>query len=90
MCEICEKVKTIDFFPTPKVYLDCIKYIQSLVDGGSFQFESKEYDTNKVINENGYWVDDIICHIIKCKNCGQCFSCDVVTYRGCGSFRKEK
>lgn len=23
MCEICEKVKTVDFFPTAKAYLDC-------------------------------------------------------------------
>ncbi len=27
MCEICEKVKTVDFFPTAKAYLDCLKYI---------------------------------------------------------------
>ena len=90
MCEICEKVKTVDFFPTPKAYLDCLKYIQSLVDSGSFQFESKDCDTDKVKDENGCWIDDVICHVIKCKNCGQCFICGVVTYRGRGSFRKGK
>jgi hypothetical protein len=90
MCEICEKVKTVDFFPTAKAYLDCLKYIQSLVDSGSFQFESKDCDTDKVKDENGCWIDDVICHVIKCKNCGQCFTCGVVTYRGSGSFRKGK
>lgn len=88
MCEICEKVKTIDFFPTPKTYLGCLKYIQSLVDSGRFQFVLKDCDTDKVKDENGYWIDDIISHVIKCKNCGQCFTCTVVTYRGSGSFRK--
>lgn len=37
MCKICEKVRTRDFFPTPKAYLECLKYIQSLVDSGSFR-----------------------------------------------------
>ncbi len=64
MCEICEKVKTVDFFPTPKAYLDCLKYIQSLVDSGSFQFGSKDCDTDKVKDENGCWIDDVICHVI--------------------------
>ena len=52
MCEICEKVKTIDFFPTLKAYLDCLKYIQSLVASGSFQFGLKNCDTDKVKDEN--------------------------------------
>lgn len=37
MCERCENVKTIDFFPTLKAYLACLDYIQSLVDSGSFR-----------------------------------------------------
>ena len=51
MCERCEKVKMIDSFPSPKAYLDCLKYIQSLVDSGSFEFESKNCDTDKVKDE---------------------------------------
>lgn len=66
-----------------------MRRIQSLVDSGSFQFEFKACDTDKVKNENGYWIDDVISNVIKCKNCGQCFTCTVVTYRGNGSFRKE-
>lgn len=37
MCPECEKVETIDSFLTPKAYLNCLKYIPSLVDGGSFR-----------------------------------------------------
>lgn len=90
MCEICEKVETRICFPTPRHYIECLKYIQSLVDSGSFLFESKDCDTDKVKDINGYWIDDIICHVIKCKNCGQCFTCTVDTYRGNGSFRKGR
>ena len=90
MCDRCEKVKMIDSFSSPKAYLDCLKYIQSLVDSGYFEFESKNCDTDKVKDENGYWVDDVISHVIKCKNCGQHFNCTAVTYRGSGSFRKGK
>ena len=90
MCEICGKVKTVDSFLSPKVYLEFLNYVQSLVDSGNFLFESKDCDTDKVKDANGYWNDDVISHVIKCKKCGQCFSCTVVTYRGSGSFRKGK
>ncbi len=90
MCEICGKVKTTDYFYTPKAYLECLKYIQALVDSGDFSFEAKDCDTDKVMNENGRWIDDVISHTIKCKNCGQNFTCDCDTYHGNGSFRKDR
>ena len=90
MCEISEKVRTRDFFPTPKAYLECLNYIQSLVDSRCFLFESKDCDIDRVKDINGDWIDDVISHVIKCKNCGQCFTCTVITYRGSGSFRKGK
>ena len=90
MRKICEKVKTEDFFPTPEAYLDCLKYIQSLIDSKNFVFEMKDCDTDKVKDENGYWIDDVISHVIKCVNCGQYFTCTIITYRGNGNFRKGK
>ena len=90
MCEICEKVKTADRFYTPEEYLECLKYIQALVDRGVFLFKAKDCDTDKVMNESGCWIDDVISHTIKCKNCGQCFTCSCVTYHGSGSFRKDR
>lgn len=90
MCKICEKVKKIEHFPNPKAYLECLKYIQDLVDSGDFEFESKDCDTDKVFNENGHWIDDVISHVIRCKNCGQCFTCTIVTFRGSGEFRKGR
>lgn len=87
MCEICKEVMTVDAFSNTKVYLDCLKYIQALVDSGDYSFESKDCDTDKVRDENGCWADDIIFHTIKCAKCGQIFICSANTYRGSGSFR---
>ena len=42
--EICEKVKTVNHFYVPKAYLDCLRYMQGLVDSGDFEFESKNCD----------------------------------------------
>lgn len=90
MCEICKKVKTTEHFPTPQSYLDCLGYIQRLVDGGEFEFVSKSCDVDKVTDEKGRWANDVITHVIKCKGCGQCFTCSMVAFRGGGSFRKDR
>lgn len=90
MWEICQKVELIEGFSTPKVYFDCLTYIQSLVDSGDFVFEAKDCKTDEVQDECGHWIDDIISHVIRCKNCGQCFSSTAITYRGGGSFRKGR
>ena len=90
MCEVCDEIKTRDSFPTPKTYYECLKYIQSLVNSGNFEFESKDCDIGKVKDENGHWVDDAINHVIRCTKCGQCFTCTVIAYQGGGSFRKGR
>lgn len=88
MCPICDNIKLQSDFYTPNDYLKCLVYIQQLVDTGDFEFVEKSCDTDKVKNGNGCWISDVICHIIKCKNCGQHYSCVAITYRGGGSFRK--
>ena len=40
-------------------------------------------------NRDGYQVDDIIFHVIKCPKCMQKFTCVVDTYRDVGSFNKS-
>ena len=45
---------------------------------------------DKLMDENGYWVDDLITHEIKCKKCGTVFVCACDTYHGNGSFGKER
>lgn len=91
VCEICEKVKTVDhFYPAPKAYFDCLRYIQALVDSGDFEFEFKDCDTDKVKDENEHWINDVMRHVIKCKNCGQYFTCFADTYHGDGYFRIGK
>ena len=90
VCEICEKVKTVNHFCTSKAYLDCLRYMQGLVDSGDFEFESKNCDTDKVKDENGHWINDVMFHVIKCKNCGQHFTCFADTYHGNGYFKIGK
>ena len=64
--------------------------LEGKVDSGDFVFEAKDCKTDEVQDECGNWIDDIISHVIRCKNCGQCFSSTAITYRGGGSFRKGR
>ena len=43
----------------------------------------------KVKTEDG-WADEIMAHMIRCKHCGQIFTCVVNTWRGSEHFRKGK
>ncbi|MCL1874807.1 MAG: hypothetical protein FWF87_00945 [Synergistaceae bacterium] len=61
--------------------------MQQLVASGDFELAPGSRPIDRIRDENGCWIDDIICHRIRCKKCGQQFSCVVNTYRGGGSFR---
>ena len=43
----------------------------------------------EVKTEDG-WADEIMAHMIRCKHCGQIFTCVVNTWRGSGHFKKGK
>ena len=90
MCSVCDKVELRDSFLTPEAYLECLDYIQKLIDSGDFEMESQTCDPDKVLDADVYFVDDIICHTIKCKHCGQAYSCGMNTYHGSGSFSKGR
>jgi len=91
MCEICVNVKLYEHFYSPKIYLECNNYMKQLVDSGDFEQIADTWliPLDKIKDENGCWVGDIICHEIRCKKCGQYFSCGVNTYRGGGSFERQ-
>ena len=78
-------------FDAPKDYLACIAYIQQLVEQGEFELIAEESTCplEKVKNEDG-WADEIMAHMIRCKHCGQIFTCVVNTWRGSGHFKKGK
>lgn len=88
MCEVCQKVILRKEFRSPQDYLNCLNYLQELIESGDFVLESGTCDLDKVKGPDGCWVDDIIGHVIRCKSCGQAFTCSVCTYRGGGSFYK--
>ncbi len=88
MCFICDRVKKIEKFSSSDDYLDCLGYIQKLVNSKDFRFTQISCPTSMVYDERGFWVDDILIHIIRCNNCGQKFICECDTYHGRGSFGK--
>ena len=90
MCNSCAKLQLCDFFHSPKEYIDCLNYIKQLVDLGDFELVFGIFPLDKIKDEQGCWVDDIISHTIRCVNCGKHFSCTIDTYHGRGSFRKGR
>lgn len=90
MCKICENVILRKNFYSPRDYLNCLDYLWELIDSGAFELESATCDLDKVKGPDGKWVDDIIGHVIRCKGCGQAFTCSCCTYRGGGSFYKGR
>ena len=65
--------------------------IQQLVSEGEFELMQEESTCplEKVKTEDG-WADEIMAHMIRCKHCGQIFTCVVNTWRGSEHFRKGK
>ena len=78
MCEHCRNIQTWRKFDAPKDYLACIAYIQQLVEQGEFELIAEESTCplEKVKTEDG-WADEIMAHMIRCKHCGQIFTCVV-------------
>jgi len=90
MCNNCDDIVLRDSFYSSEDYLNCLKYIQELIDTRHFTLAEKTCDLDKVKDENIHWVDDIIGHVIQCQKCEKYFSCYSDTYHGRGSFRKGK
>ena len=90
MCGACGDIILRKEFYSPRDYLNCLNYIRELVDSGGFVLEPGACDLDKINDENGCWVDDIIAHVIHCKACGQAFTCFCDTYHGGGGFRKGR
>lgn len=91
MCEHCRNIQTWRKFDAPRDYLACIAYIQQLVSKGEFELIQAESTCplEKVKTEDS-WADEIMAHMIRCKHCGQVFTCVVNTWRGSGHFKKGK
>ena len=91
MCDYCHNIQKWKRFNAPKDYLACIEYIQQLVTNDGFELleEESTCPLNQVKTEDGL-ADEIMVHMVRCKHCGQVFTCVVNTYRGSGSFKKGK
>ena len=78
MCDYCHNIQEWKKFNAPKDYLACIEYIQQLVTNGGFELleEESTCPLNQVETEDG-WADEIMVHMVRCKHCGQVFTCVV-------------
>jgi len=88
-CLHCFDVREVHNFISPERYEETIKYIKELIEKENFIL----VEGNCPIGEHkkdGHWIDDIIYHVIKCPKCGWKFTCIVNTYRGSGSFTRER
>ena len=70
MCDYCSEVNLVKCILTPREYEKIVKYIKELIEKDGFIF----VEGNCAIGEHkkdGYWIDDIVYHTIKCLKCGQ-------------------
>ena len=88
VCKECSDIILWDNFYTPNQYQRCLAYINELLETGKYELIRATCNLDKVKNEEGCFVDDSIYHVIKCKKCGQVFTCYCNTYHGNGSFYK--
>ena len=84
--ELCDTCKNIEVgkFETPEEYLDTLSYLKELIANENYEMFASDYPIDAVQDENGYWVDDVIVHMVKCKKCGALICCYCDTYHGKG------
>ena len=89
-CENCDEIRLVKLFRSSYEYMQCINYIKSLISSGGFELVEGNCSFDEIKDKDGCWLDDIIYHVIKCKKCGQVYSCSCNTYRGGGGFMKGR
>lgn len=88
-CLHCFDIKEVHNFISPELYEETIEYIKELIEKENFIFVKGNCNIGEH-KKDGYWIDDIIYHVIKCPKCGWEFTCIVNTYKGGGSFTRER
>ena len=89
MCKHCEDIILRKHFYSQQDFLNCLDYIKELLEIGNFELIKSTCDLGSIRNENGQWASDDFRWTIRCKECGQNFTCYANTYRGGGGFVKE-
>ena len=89
LCDICKNVK-VGKFEDPEEYLEILSYLKEMIANDNYEMLASDYPIDAVQDENGYWVDDIISHIVKCKKCGAHIDCYCDTYHGKGHLTIRK
>ena len=86
MCNTCKELIPAECFYSPRDYMNYLEDIGDLVASGQYELEEATCPIEAVLDQNGRWASDVICHIIRCKQCGTRFQCFVNTSDRSGSF----
>lgn len=90
MCENCKEIILRDSFYSSIDYMNCLEYIQELIEAGRYILVNKTCDLDKVRDENGHWNGDVFEHVVQCTQCEKQYLCFPDTYHGSGSFRESR
>ena len=87
-CKTCSQLTALKI-KVPSDLLACIGMIKCLIENGGFEKVSSNFELENPKTPDGYWKDDLMYYAIRCKECGQLYSCICDTYHGSGKFGKE-
>lgn len=87
-CAVCPQLKPLEF-KTPSDFLSCVERIKHFIEQGEFETVSSNFELEHPQTPDGVWKDDVMYASIRCRACGQIWSCVCDTYHGGGRFTKE-
>lgn len=89
-CENCRDLILRNEFYSPRDWLNCLEYLKTLLERGTYELTEQTCDFDAVRGEDGKWSADLFRWVLRCRTCGQTYICYANTYRGCGGFRRER
>lgn len=89
MCQNCSHLKLIKIkVPSDLTY--CIEFMKKLENDDGFEKVASNFELEQPKTQDGFWQNDVMYYSIRCKECGQIYSCVCDTYHGNGEFSKGR
>lgn len=89
MCEHCSNIVLKKSFSSPADYKNTIQHIINLINSGYYQLIYATCPLDGITGADGAFIEDVICHSIKCKICSSVYTSVCDTYRGGGNFENQ-
>lgn len=86
-CLVCSQLEALKI-RTPDDLIACIDMIKDLIANGEFERISSNFELEHPKTPEGWWQDDLMYYSIRCRVCGQAYSCVCDTFHGSGRFGK--